>query len=109
MVWTRDGMILRNLWKREYLFSVGYQLTTKGSCIFRYIFIPWLQHELDEYVVKNNTTKKRHNRKIAHPNGVLLLIEQAPEHFNAQDYKVNLEMLVFNEIVKSPFLGRFQS
>ncbi|PBK62409.1 hypothetical protein ARMSODRAFT_895602, partial [Armillaria solidipes] len=60
--------------------------------VFRYIFIPWLQQELDEYVVKNNTTKKRHNRKIARPNGVPLLIEQAPERFDAQDYKVNLEI-----------------
>ncbi|KAK0445278.1 uncharacterized protein EV420DRAFT_1648415 [Desarmillaria tabescens] len=58
------------------------------SLVFRYIFIPWLQHELDEYVLKNNTTKKRHNRKVARPNGVLLLIEQAPERFDAQDYKV---------------------
>ncbi|KAK0224450.1 hypothetical protein EDD85DRAFT_730019, partial [Armillaria nabsnona] len=65
---------------------------------FCYTFIPWLQHELDEYVIKNNTTKKRDNRKIARPNGIPLIVEQAPEQFDAQDYKVNLEMLVFNKI-----------
>ncbi|PBK59871.1 hypothetical protein ARMSODRAFT_838570, partial [Armillaria solidipes] len=58
------------------------------ALVFRYIFIPWLQNELDEYIVKNNTTKKRHDRKVAHPNGVPLLIEQAPERFDAEDYKV---------------------
>ncbi|PBK84317.1 hypothetical protein ARMGADRAFT_1088556 [Armillaria gallica] len=56
--------------------------------VFRYIFIPWLQNELDEYIVKNNTTKKRHNRKVACPNRVPLLVEQAPERFDARDYKV---------------------
>ncbi|KAK0232496.1 hypothetical protein EDD85DRAFT_736188, partial [Armillaria nabsnona] len=53
-----------------------------------YIFILWLQNELDEYIVKNNTIKKRHNQKVACPNGVPLLVEQAPEHFDAKDYKV---------------------
>ncbi|KAK0457078.1 uncharacterized protein EV420DRAFT_1480952 [Desarmillaria tabescens] len=57
------------------------------ALVFHYIFIPWLQHELDKYVLKNNTTKKRHNRKVARPNGIPLLIEQAPEQFDAQDYK----------------------
>ncbi|PBK91184.1 hypothetical protein ARMGADRAFT_1046779 [Armillaria gallica] len=68
--------------------------------VFCYIFILWLQHELDEYVIENNTTKKRHNQKIAHPNGIPLLIEQAPERFDTQDYKVNLKVIFFNDIVK---------
>ncbi|SJL03250.1 uncharacterized protein ARMOST_06602 [Armillaria ostoyae] len=63
------------------------------ALVFRYIFIPWLQQELDKYVIKNNTTKKRHNRKIARPNGVPLLIEQAPERFDAQDYKCAKEFM----------------
>ncbi|PBK94312.1 hypothetical protein ARMGADRAFT_1029451 [Armillaria gallica] len=32
--------------------------------------------------------KKSHNRKIARPNGIPLLIEQAPECFGTQDFKV---------------------
>ncbi len=59
--------------------------------MFRYVFLPWLQAELDVYVSENNNTKKRHNRKIARPNGVPLLIEQAPEHFGTQDFKVRAQ------------------
>ncbi|PBK82640.1 hypothetical protein ARMGADRAFT_1038433 [Armillaria gallica] len=47
-----------------------------------------LQAKLDVYVLENNNTKKYHNRKIARPNGVPLLIEQAPECFGTQDFKV---------------------
>ncbi|KAK0493820.1 hypothetical protein EDD18DRAFT_1077932, partial [Armillaria luteobubalina] len=58
------------------------------ALVFRYLFIPWLQHECDEYVTGNNTHKKRHDRNIAQPNGVLILIEQVPERFGAEDFKV---------------------
>ncbi len=44
------------------------------------------------YMFQRTTTqKKRHNRKIARPNGVPLLIEQAPERFGAQDFKVRAQ------------------
>ncbi|PBL04534.1 hypothetical protein ARMGADRAFT_1022931 [Armillaria gallica] len=63
-------------------------------CVSSFGYESLLQYGVDQgwydpkYVVKNNTTKKRHNRKIAHPNGIPLLIKQALERFDAQDYKV---------------------
>lgn len=96
LVSNKVGMIPRSLWKRRFhSHTCIYALMSQcHRLVFRYIFIPWLQNELDEYVVKNNTTKKRHNRKVARPNGVPLLVEQAPERFDARDYKVFFSMSI---------------
>ncbi|KAK0466585.1 hypothetical protein IW261DRAFT_1553915 [Armillaria novae-zelandiae] len=67
------------------------------TLVFCYLFIPWLQHECDEYVTGNNTHKKRHDRNVAQPNGVLILIEQVPERFGAEDFKVAFSAESINE------------
>ncbi|KAK0474616.1 hypothetical protein IW261DRAFT_1341519 [Armillaria novae-zelandiae] len=67
------------------------------SLVFCYLFIPWLQHECDEYVTGNNTHKKRHDQNVARPNGVLILIEQVPERFGAEDFKVAFSAESINE------------
>ncbi|KAK0454010.1 uncharacterized protein EV420DRAFT_1621513 [Desarmillaria tabescens] len=60
--------------------------------VFHYVFLPWLQAELDVYVSENNNTKKCHNQKISRPNSVPLLIEQAPECFGRKDFKARAGM-----------------
>ncbi|PBK86231.1 hypothetical protein ARMGADRAFT_1035685 [Armillaria gallica] len=49
-----------------------------------------LQHGVDQGWYN---PKKRHNRKIAHPNGIPLLVKQALERFNTQDYKCTQEFM----------------
>ncbi|KAK0479345.1 hypothetical protein IW261DRAFT_1289181, partial [Armillaria novae-zelandiae] len=68
-----------------------------SSLVFRYLFISWLQHKCDEYVTGNNTHKKRHDQNVARPNGVPILIEQVPERFGAEDFKVAFSAESINE------------
>jgi hypothetical protein len=75
--------------------------------VFRWVFIPWLQRELDAYQDRiNNTAKRRDRNKVfsSHPrtivqtmrfsvqilpHGVPNLIYQSPENFGALDFKVS--------------------
>ncbi|KAG2077799.1 hypothetical protein BDR04DRAFT_1147518 [Suillus decipiens] len=56
--------------------------------IFHWVFIPWLQCELDRYQDRVNNTLKRpdHNKVLLH--GVPNLIYESPEDFGALDFKV---------------------
>jgi hypothetical protein len=76
------------------------------SMIFRWIFIPWLQCELDRYQDRVNNTLKRPDRNKVFdclivviyiclaltiqvlPHGVPNLIYESPEAFGALDFKV---------------------
>ncbi|KAG2131698.1 uncharacterized protein EDB93DRAFT_1255389 [Suillus bovinus] len=58
------------------------------SMIFRWVFIPWLQCELDRYQDRVNNTLKRPDRNKVLPHGVPNLIYESAEDFGALDFKV---------------------
>ncbi|KAG2080493.1 hypothetical protein BD769DRAFT_1684951 [Suillus cothurnatus] len=56
--------------------------------VFRWVFIPWLQCELDRYQDRVNNTAKRCDRNKILPHGMPNLIYDSPEDFGAMDFKV---------------------
>ncbi|KAG1843638.1 hypothetical protein C8R48DRAFT_618652, partial [Suillus tomentosus] len=57
--------------------------------VFQWVFIPWLQCELDRYQDRVNNTAKRHDRNKVLPHGVPNLIYESPEDFGAMDFKAS--------------------
>lgn len=57
--------------------------------IFRWVFIPWLQRELDAYQDRVNNTRKRRDRNKILPHGAPDIIYQSPENFGVLDFKVS--------------------
>ncbi|KAG1741220.1 hypothetical protein EDD22DRAFT_959081 [Suillus occidentalis] len=55
--------------------------------VFHWVFIPWLQRELDAYQDRINNTAKRRDRNKVLPHGVPNLIYELPEDFGALDFK----------------------
>ncbi|KAG1853232.1 hypothetical protein C8R48DRAFT_675899 [Suillus tomentosus] len=64
---------------------------TLQRLIFRWVFIPWLQRELDGYKDRVNNSAKRRDRNKVLPHGVPNLIYESPEDFGALDFKIILE------------------
>ncbi|KAG1864859.1 hypothetical protein F4604DRAFT_1586377, partial [Suillus subluteus] len=62
--------------------------------VFRWVFIPWLQCELDRYQDRVNNTAKRRDRNKVLPHGVPNLIYESPEDFGALDFKASFILLV---------------
>jgi hypothetical protein len=58
------------------------------SLLFRWIAIPWLQAEIDNWVKHKNTTAPRAMKHKILPHGVPTLICSRPSHFNVFDFKV---------------------
>lgn len=56
--------------------------------VFRWLFIPFLQSELDAWVDRVNNTKKRADRNKILPHGVPNDIYGDPERFGCLDFKV---------------------
>ena len=63
------------------------------SLVFRFIFIPFIQQEVDAWVHQRNWTKRRADRKKVLPNGIPMLILQKPHEWKAADYKVRLYII----------------
>ncbi|KAG1832673.1 hypothetical protein EV424DRAFT_1342207 [Suillus variegatus] len=59
--------------------------------VFRWVFIPWLQRELDSYQDRINHTAKRRDRNKVLPHGVPELIYRSAEDFGALDFKIKIE------------------
>ncbi|KAG2738001.1 hypothetical protein P692DRAFT_201874334 [Suillus brevipes Sb2] len=59
--------------------------------VFRWVFVPWLQCELDRYQDRVNNTAKRWDRNKVLPHGVPNLIYDSPEDFGAMDFKVTID------------------
>ncbi|KAG2739204.1 hypothetical protein P692DRAFT_20757479, partial [Suillus brevipes Sb2] len=59
--------------------------------IFRWVFIPWLQRELDAYQDRVNNTRKRRDRNKILPHGAPDIIYQSPENFGVLDFKIKVE------------------
>ncbi|KAG1810715.1 hypothetical protein EV424DRAFT_1542835 [Suillus variegatus] len=64
---------------------------TLQMMIFHWVFIPWLQQELDAYRDRVNNSAKRRDRNKVLPHGVPTLIYHSPEDFGALDFKVSID------------------
>ena len=64
------------------------------SLLFRWLAIPWLQSELDAWVVIRNRTAPRADRKKLLPHGIPELIRQKPEKYSVLDFKVSQFTLI---------------
>ncbi|KAJ7877237.1 hypothetical protein B0H14DRAFT_2197270, partial [Mycena olivaceomarginata] len=65
------------------------------SLIFRWVFIPWLQRELDLYRDRVNNTAKR-NKVL--PHGVPNHMYEAPEDYGALDFKIRVNPIAIAEV-----------
>lgn len=56
--------------------------------VFRWVFIPWLQHELDAYRNRINNSKKRADRNKILPHGVPNHMMERPHDYGFLDFRV---------------------
>ncbi|KAJ7841523.1 hypothetical protein B0H14DRAFT_3140219 [Mycena olivaceomarginata] len=60
------------------------------ALVFRYVFIPWLQQELDVYRDRVNNTAKRADRNKVLPHGVPNDMYEHPEDYGVLDFKIKV-------------------
>ncbi|KAJ7843631.1 hypothetical protein B0H14DRAFT_3139543 [Mycena olivaceomarginata] len=60
------------------------------ALVFRYIFIPWLQQELDAYRDRVNNTAKCADRNKVLPHGVPNDMYEHPEDYGVLDFKIKV-------------------
>ncbi|KIK32075.1 hypothetical protein CY34DRAFT_760918 [Suillus luteus UH-Slu-Lm8-n1] len=60
--------------------------------VFHFIFIPWLQDELDRFAAKFNNTKPRFNMHKILPHGRPSDIFHHPERFTSRDFSVKADI-----------------
>ncbi|TFK59433.1 hypothetical protein BDN72DRAFT_905849 [Pluteus cervinus] len=58
------------------------------SLVFRWVFIPYIQAELDSYAHTRNTTAPRRQRHKIIPQGVPEMIQTRPDVFGCKDFKI---------------------
>ncbi|CAK5271654.1 unnamed protein product [Mycena citricolor] len=61
------------------------------ALVFRWVFIPWLQAELDFYRNRVNNTTKRHDRNKILPSGVPIDMFEHPEDYGILDFKIKAD------------------
>ncbi|KAH8982770.1 hypothetical protein EDB86DRAFT_3085880 [Lactarius hatsudake] len=66
--------------------------------VFHFVFIPFIQQEVDAWVHQCNWTKHRSDQKKVLPNGTLMIILQKLHKWKATDYKVSISPEVFDEM-----------
>ncbi|KAL4067085.1 hypothetical protein V8B97DRAFT_2025370 [Scleroderma yunnanense] len=66
--------------------------------IFHWVFIPWLQVELDNYQDHINNSCKCHDRKKVLPHGIPELIYTCAEDYGALDFKVMVSWAAINHV-----------
>jgi hypothetical protein len=73
----------------SYLFFV-LQLLTKGPCrlVFRWLAIPWIQAEIDDWMDHRNRSKPRADKNKILPHGIPDIIRAKPERYGSFDFKV---------------------
>lgn len=64
--------------------------------VFRWVFIPFMQQELDGYRIRINNKLKRKNKFKLTPHGRPCDIFKHPERFHARDYGVRSELIMFS-------------
>ncbi|KAJ7592344.1 hypothetical protein C8J56DRAFT_1046716 [Mycena floridula] len=62
----------------------------RHNLIFRWVFIPWLQAELDAYKDCANFTAKRADHNKVLPHGVLAHIYEEPEAYECLHFKITV-------------------
>jgi len=71
-----------------YCFQTYLGLNLYRSLVFRWLAIPWLQAEIDEWVrIKNRSAPRADKNKIL-PHGIPSIIRAKPHKYNALDFKV---------------------
>jgi hypothetical protein len=58
------------------------------SLVFRWLAIPWIQAELDSWVIQRNQTAPRHDKNKILPHGIPELIRLHPERYGYLDFRV---------------------
>ncbi|KAJ7857101.1 hypothetical protein B0H14DRAFT_3135890 [Mycena olivaceomarginata] len=88
---------LRRRWTPgfEDILDIG---VNNGCLIFRWVFIPWLQKELDLYRDRVNNTAKRADRNKVLPHGVPNHMYEAPEDYGALDFKIRVNPIAIAEV-----------
>ncbi|KAF8550995.1 hypothetical protein OG21DRAFT_1487325 [Imleria badia] len=71
---------------------------TLQKMLFRWVFIPWLQRELDNYKDRVNHSRKRRDRNKVLPQGVPELIHESPEEFGVLDFKVAVDLEAIDHV-----------
>ncbi|KAG2028797.1 hypothetical protein BDR03DRAFT_882683, partial [Suillus americanus] len=66
--------------------------------VFRWVFIPWLQQELNAYRDCINNSLKWCDRNKILPHGVPNIIYEAAEDFGALDFKIKLEQEAIDHV-----------
>ncbi|KIJ12252.1 hypothetical protein PAXINDRAFT_14876 [Paxillus involutus ATCC 200175] len=56
--------------------------------VFHWVFIPWLQQELNNYQARVNNTQKHRDKNKVLPHGVPELVHSSPEDYGALNFKV---------------------
>ncbi|EJD33870.1 hypothetical protein AURDEDRAFT_76626 [Auricularia subglabra TFB-10046 SS5] len=59
--------------------------------IFRWLVIPWMQLQMDNYRIRSNQKLPRKNNKKVLPHGIPDLIFERPQDYMAADYKVRVD------------------
>lgn len=59
------------------------------SLVFRWLAIPWIQAEIDDWMIHRNRSKPRADKHKILPHGIPDIIRAKPEHFGSYDFKVN--------------------
>ncbi|PSS37790.1 hypothetical protein PHLCEN_2v357 [Hermanssonia centrifuga] len=100
-------------WRRlRYTFTPGFEdLIERGileglydpddsleRLVFHYIFIPWIQEELDKYVDLTNDTKPCYNRHKVLPHGRPIEIFQNPSQYDTCDFSVKVDKAHLDEV-----------
>ncbi|KAJ7611100.1 hypothetical protein DFH06DRAFT_1308571 [Mycena polygramma] len=79
----------------ENILDVGVK---EGWLVFRWVFIPWLQTELDRYVDRINNTAKRADRNKILPHGVPNDICEHPADYGVLDFKIKVNPNAINDV-----------
>ncbi|KAJ7602178.1 hypothetical protein DFH06DRAFT_1348766 [Mycena polygramma] len=66
--------------------------------VFRWLAIPWLQGELDDYAFHHNTTPRRADKHKILPHGIPNMIHLKPEQYGTKDYKVVITPELFDQM-----------
>ncbi|KAL4078652.1 hypothetical protein V8B97DRAFT_2021040 [Scleroderma yunnanense] len=65
--------------------------------VFHWVFIPWLQVELNSYQDCINNSQKHYNKKKVLPHGILELIYICPQDYSALSFKVMVSPVAIHQ------------
>ncbi|KAM6489501.1 hypothetical protein JOM56_015058 [Amanita muscaria] len=68
------------------------------NLVFRWLAIPWLQTEVDQWVRLYNSTTRRANKNKVLPHGIPDIIHAKPERFNAKNFQILVPPVLFDEM-----------